>query len=95
MKHNSINQNFIFCWKYLVIYNITIKITHRVNIKDRYIWEEISLMKVFWVGQSVFYEVLNAASDDVFKRKCFFFNGEAMFYLEFKKDTEKVLLFCH
>ena len=25
-----------------------------------------------WVSQSVFYEVLNAASDDVFKRKCLF-----------------------
>ena len=43
------------------------------------------------VSQSVFYEVLNAVSDDVFKRKCLF-NGEMMFYSAFKKDTEKVVL---
>ena len=42
------------------------------------------------VSQSVLYEVLNAVSDDVFKRKCLF-NGE-MFYSAFKKDTEKVVL---
>ena len=45
----------------------------------------------YCVSQSVLYEVLNAISDDVFKRKCFF-NGE-MFYSAFKKDTaEKVVL---
>ena len=40
------------------------------------------------VSQSVLYEVLNAASDDVLKIKCLF-NGEIMFYSAFKKDTEK------
>ena len=43
------------------------------------------------VSHSVLSEVLNAVSDDVFKRKCLF-NGEIMFYLAFKKDTEKVVL---
>ena len=43
------------------------------------------------VSQSVLYEVLNAVSDDVFKRKCLF-NGEIMFYSALKKDTEKVVL---
>ena len=43
------------------------------------------------LNQSVFYQVLNAASDDVFKRKCLM-NGEIMFHSEFKKDTEKVIL---
>ena len=42
------------------------------------------------VSQPVLYEVLNAVSDDVFKRKCLF-NGEIMFYSAFKKDTEKVV----
>ena len=45
----------------------------------------------FCVSQSVLYEVLNAVSDDVFKRKCLF-NGEIMFYSAFKTDTEKVVL---
>ena len=31
------------------------------------------------VSQSVFYEVLNAVSDDVFKRKCLF-NGDIIFH---------------
>ena len=39
----------------------------------------------------MFYQVLNAVSDDVFKRKCLM-NGEIMFHSEFKKDTEKVIL---
>ena len=43
------------------------------------------------VSQSVLYEVLNAVSDDVFKRKCLFY-GEIMFYSSFNKDTEKVAL---
>ena len=43
------------------------------------------------VGQSVLYEVLNAVSDDVFKRKRLF-NGEIMFHSAFKKDTEMVVL---
>ena len=43
------------------------------------------------VSQLVFYEVLSAVSDDVFKRKCLF-NGEIMFHSAFKKDTEKVVL---
>ena len=43
------------------------------------------------VSQSVLYEVLSAVPDDVFKRKCLF-NEEIMFYLAFKKDTEKVVL---
>ena len=42
------------------------------------------------VSQSVLYEVLNAVSDDVFKRK-YLFHGE-MFYSAFKKYTEKVVL---
>ena len=36
----------------------------------------------FCVSQSVLYEVLNAVSDGVFKRKCLF-NGEIMFYSTF------------
>ena len=36
------------------------------------------------VSQSVLHEVLNAVSDDVFKRKCLF-NGEIMFHSEFHK----------
>ena len=44
-----------------------------------------------WVSQSVLYEVLNAVSDNVFKRKCLF-SGEIVFYPAFKKDTEKVAL---
>ena len=43
------------------------------------------------VSQSVLYEVLNAVSDDVFKRNCLFYD-EIMFYSAFKKDTEKVVL---
>ena len=43
------------------------------------------------VRQSVLYEVLNAVSDDVFKRK-HLFNGEIMFHSAFKKDTEMVVL---
>ena len=43
------------------------------------------------ISQSVLYEVLNAVPDDVFKRKCLF-NGEIMFHLAFKKDTEQVVL---
>ena len=42
-------------------------------------------------SQSVLCEVLNAVSDDVFKRRCLF-NGEIMFYSASKKDTEKVVL---
>ena len=45
----------------------------------------------YCVSQLVLYEVLNAVSDDVFKRKCLF-NGEIMFYSAFKKDTEKAPL---
>ena len=43
------------------------------------------------VSQSVLCEVLNAVSDDVFKRKCLF-NGEIMFYSAFKKDHEKIVI---
>ena len=43
------------------------------------------------VSQSVSYEVLNAVSDDEFKRKCLF-NGEIMFHSAFKKETDVVLL---
>ena len=43
------------------------------------------------VNQSVLSEVLNAVSDDVFKRKCLF-NGEIIFYSALKKDSEKVVL---
>ena len=42
------------------------------------------------VIQSILYEVSNAISDDVFKRKCLF-NGELMLHSTFKKDAEKVL----
>ena len=42
-------------------------------------------------SQSVLYKVLNAVSDDAFKRKCIF-NGVIIFYSAFKKDTEKVVL---
>ena len=43
------------------------------------------------ISQSVLYEVLNAVSDDVFKRKCLF-NGEILLHSAFNKDTEKVVL---
>ena len=49
-------------------------------------------MNACWVSQSVFYEVLNAVNDDVFKKKCLF-NGKIIFHSAFKKDTEKVVLF--
>ena len=48
-------------------------------------------MNACWVSQSVFYEVLNAVNDDVFKRKCLF-NEEIMFHSAFKKNTLKVVL---
>ena len=51
-------------------------------------------MNACWVSQLVFDEVLNAVSDDVFKRKCLI-NGRIMFYSVFKKDTEKVILLCY
>ena len=38
------------------------------------------------VSQSVFYKVLNAARDNVLKRKCLF-NREIPFHSAFKKDT--------
>ena len=43
------------------------------------------------VSKSVLYEVLNAVPVDVFKKKCLF-NGEIMFHLAFKKDTETIVL---
>ena len=43
------------------------------------------------VSQSMWYEVSNAVSDDVFKRKCLF-NGKIMFRSAFKKDTENAVL---
>ena len=49
-------------------------------------------MNACWVSQSVFYEVLNAVNNGVFKKKCLF-NGEITFHSAFKKDTEKVVLF--
>ena len=48
-------------------------------------------MNACWVSLPVFYEVLNAVSDDLFKRKCLF-NGEIMLHSAFKKDNEKVVL---
>ena len=60
-------------------------------VGDGCIWEGISLMNACWVSLPVFYEVLNAVSDDLFKRKCLF-NGEIMLHSAFKKDTEKVVL---
>ena len=45
------------------------------------------------VSQSVLYEVSNAVSNDVFKRKCLFNDGERMFYSAFKKDTLKRLCY--
>ena len=42
------------------------------------------------VSQSNLYEVSNAISDDVFKRKILF-NEELMLHSAFKKDAEKVL----
>ena len=69
-----------------------IKITHRI-VGDGCIWKGISLMNVCWVSQLVFHKVLNAFSDDVFKRKLA--NGEMMFHAAFKKDTKKVVLFCY
>ena len=90
LKYKWFRQNFICCWKKLATNDIKIKITHRV-VGDGSIWEGISLINVCWVSQSVFYEVLNVVSDDVFNRKCLF-NGEIMFHLEFKKDTQKVVL---
>ena len=47
--------------------NIKIKITQRRVIGDGCIWEEILLMKARWVIQSVFYQVLNAVTDGMFK----------------------------
>ena len=58
---------------------------------DGCIWEGISLINACWDSQPIFYEVLNAISDDAFKRKCLF-NGEVMFYSGFKQDTVKVVL---
>ena len=55
---------------------MTFKIT-QIVVRDGFIREEISLMYAVSVSQPVLYEVLNAVSDDVFKRKCFF-NGELM-----------------
>ena len=44
-------------------------------------------------SQSVLYEVLNAVSNDMFKRKCLFNDGEIMFYSGFKKDILKRLCY--
>ena len=46
---------------------VKIKITHHRVIGDGCIWEGISLINACWVSQSVFYQVLQAVSDDVFK----------------------------
>ena len=45
-------------------------ITHHRVIGDGCIWGGISLMNDCRVSQSVFYQVLNAVSEVVFKRKC-------------------------
>ena len=42
----------------------------------------------------MFYEVLNAVSD-MFKKNVYLINGEIMFHSAFKKDIEKVVLFCY
>ena len=42
-------------------------------------------MDACWVSQSVFYEVLNEVSDDVFLKKGAVGNGEIMFHSAFKK----------
>ena len=45
----------------------------------------LTLMDACWVSQSVFYEVLNEVSDDVFLKKGVVGNGEIMFHSAFKK----------
>ena len=49
-------------------------------------------MNACWVSQSVFYEVLNDASDDVFKTKCLF-NGEIMLHSILEMDTDEKVVF--
>ena len=49
-------------------------------------------MNACWVSQSVFYEVLNDVSDDVFKTKCLF-NGEIILHSIFKMDTDEKVVF--
>ena len=44
-------------------------------------------MNAWWVSQSVFYQVLNAVSDDVFKENIKWRNN-----ISFKKDSEKIVL---
>ena len=48
--------------------NIKIKITHKV-VEDGY-KEYLLIMNACWVNQSVFYQVLNAASDDIITSNC-------------------------
>ena len=46
-------------------------------------------MDACWVSQSVFYEVLNEVSDEVFLNKGVVGNGEIMFQSAFKKGYWK------
>ena len=48
--------------------NIKTKITQKV-VRDG-CKENLSFMNACWVSQPVFYQVFNAVSDDVFRRKC-------------------------
>ena len=68
-------------------YHIKIKITRHRVMEDACIWEGISLMNVCWVSQSVFYQILNAVSDAVFKKNVWWRNN-----ILFKKETEKIAL---
>ena len=45
----------------------------------------LTLMDACWVSQSVFYEVLNEVSDEVFLKEGVVGNGEIMFHSAFKK----------
>ena len=46
-------------------------------------------MDACWVSQSVFYEVLNEVSDEVFLKERVVGNGEIMFHSAFKKGYWK------
>ena len=49
----------------------------------------LTLMDACWVSQSVFYEVLNEVSDEVFLKEGVVGNGEIMFHSAFKKGYWK------